>query len=565
MNVLNISRGTNINIGEEGAQGPDGSKGSKGEKGEIGLKGDTGSKGDASVLSLGAFSNTDNANGQTLTGTTLNMNSASATNGGGVNTIAQTFEGEKTFNQDINLASGKALQINNTNVLHNSGAASIFVGAEAGDTHTDGEYNTAIGSAAMYTSNLAYGCIAIGADALKTTDGAVQNIAIGHSAMSQATVTGGSNIAIGSGALIGLTSGLGNIVLSGPMAQLTTGSNNVILGATGTAFASSESNNILIGKENPGVVGDNNTIRIGKGPGFGGIPPPDRCFIQGIYDVTPAVSGTNMLTIINDQGQFGSVPIPESISVGAFGSSPNANGLTLTGNELQLEPATDTTPGAVSTGVQTFAGNKTFTGTITASGLTGTNTGDITVTTVGSSPNANGMTLSGQQLQLQPANGTYAGVLTTGTQTIAGAKTFSDSILLATTGGTPTALNFYEEYSASVNATGIWASGQSCEVRIIRIGSLVTLHCYKPGVAGVVNTANSAGVITVGSNVIPARFRPTATILMPTNNLDNNVNNTGRLEISTAGALQVKSVSGGNFSGTGSSGFGNFTCSYTIL
>jgi len=58
---------------------------------------------------------------------------------------------------------------------------------------------------------------------------------------------------------------------------------------------------------------------------------------------------------------------------------------------------------------------------------TGTNTGDVTLGAVGSAPNANGATLSGQSLNLEPASASYPGVVTTGTQTIAGAKTFSGS------------------------------------------------------------------------------------------------------------------------------------------
>ena len=51
----------------------------------------------------------------------------------------------------------------------------------------------------------------------------------------------------------------------------------------------------------------------------------------------------------------------------------------------------------------------------------------VTLTTVGSSPNANGASLSGQQLQLQPADGTNPGVLTAIAQTIGGVKTISSA------------------------------------------------------------------------------------------------------------------------------------------
>lgn len=53
-----------------------------------------------------------------------------------------------------------------------------------------------------------------------------------------------------------------------------------------------------------------------------------------------------------------------------------------------------------------------FTGTVSATNLSGTNTGDVTLTAVGAVPNANGASLSGQALTLQPANTTFPGVLT---------------------------------------------------------------------------------------------------------------------------------------------------------
>lgn len=62
--------------------------------------------------------------------------------------------------------------------------------------------------------------------------------------------------------------------------------------------------------------------------------------------------------------------------------------------------------------------------------------GDVTLTAVGSSPNADAASLSGQALTLQPADGTHPGVLTSGTQTIGGAKTFSGAISASNLTGT---------------------------------------------------------------------------------------------------------------------------------
>lgn len=60
--------------------------------------------------------------------------------------------------------------------------------------------------------------------------------------------------------------------------------------------------------------------------------------------------------------------------------------------------------------------------------ISGTNTGDVTLAAVGSSPNGNAATLTGQQLNLEPADATNPGVITASTQTIGGNKTFNGSI-----------------------------------------------------------------------------------------------------------------------------------------
>lgn len=73
-------------------------------------------------------------------------------------------------------------------------------------------------------------------------------------------------------------------------------------------------------------------------------------------------------------------------------------------------------------------GNVAAAGTVTGSNLSGTNTGDVTLTAVGSAPSDDGASLSGQALTLQPADATHPGVISTGGQDIAGAKTFIDDV-----------------------------------------------------------------------------------------------------------------------------------------
>lgn len=232
----------------------------------------------------------------------------------------------------------------------------------------------------------------------------------------------------------------------------------------------------------------------------------------------------------------------DPVTLASVGSTPNADGATLTGQVLNLEPADSSNPGVVSTGAQNFAGNKTFDDDVIVSGsidaqngidsTTGTldigatattinigNTGSVvtitgttlyenvtdlliqdktitindggavasagnagieieennvitgyaevstdrnswelkapnqagivtispgalgitldqsshdpvTLAAVGSTPNANGATLTGQILNLEAADATNPGVVSTNTQTFAGDKTFDDDVIV---------------------------------------------------------------------------------------------------------------------------------------
>lgn len=61
----------------------------------------------------------------------------------------------------------------------------------------------------------------------------------------------------------------------------------------------------------------------------------------------------------------------------------------------------------------------------------GTNSGDVTIAAFGAAPAANGATIAGQAITMQPADATHPGMVTTGAQPIAGVKTFSSPPLLS--------------------------------------------------------------------------------------------------------------------------------------
>jgi hypothetical protein len=83
---------------------------------------------------------------------------------------------------------------------------------------------------------------------------------------------------------------------------------------------------------------------------------------------------------------------------------------------------------------------------------------------IGSSPNANGATVAGNTLNLQPASASFGGVVTTGAQTFAGVKTFSSTIV----GNIDTATALFAnpvDCSAGQFASAIAANGDlTCSV-----------------------------------------------------------------------------------------------------
>lgn len=157
----------------------------------------------------------------------------------------------------------------------------------------------------------------------------------------------------------------------------------------------------------------------------------------------------------------------------AVGATPNADGMSLIGPNFNLEAATASFPGVVTTGTQSFAGDKTFTGTIVASNLSGTNHGDFTISAIDSSaPNGTGFNLTPgnsstpANIQLEAANGSFGGVLTAGTQTIGGAKTFTGAISASNLSGTNTGNITISAVGSSPNATGLTLTGQQLNLEL---------------------------------------------------------------------------------------------------
>jgi hypothetical protein len=112
-------------------------------------------------------------------------------------------------------------------------------------------------------------------------------------------------------------------------------------------------------------------------------------------------------------------------------------------NTISIPAATSTINGYLSSTDWTTFNSKQNTITLTTTGTSGaatfiSNTLNIpqytvlSLAAIGITPNANGASIVGSLLNLQPASASFGGVVTTGTQTFAGAKTFSGSSIAET-------------------------------------------------------------------------------------------------------------------------------------
>lgn len=168
-----------------------------------------------------------------------------------------------------------------------------------------------------------------------------------------------------------------------------------------------------------------------------------------------------------------------------------------------------------------FTGNITgvqlgLTGTIGAANLSGTNTGDVTLATVGASPNANAASLSGQVLTLQPASSTQPGVVTAGTQTIAGAKTLSSLLTLngsvAVVENNSIQLPAFGSLSADGKYAGITESGTAGDT--LSFGQIVYVNSTNNAwVRAKADSTTTSGPVRIGLCVQAAASTATTTIL----------------------------------------------------
>jgi hypothetical protein len=104
------------------------------------------------------------------------------------------------------------------------------------------------------------------------------------------------------------------------------------------------------------------------------------------------------------------------------------------------------------------------------------------------------------------------------------------SFTLATSGGTASTLNYYEEWASSGYTIGGPFANQNLNVKITRIGKICTLYIQGKSIIA----TNATAIMTVNT-AIPARFYPAdSNLRFVCSAISNNVYVTGHIEVSSS-------------------------------
>jgi hypothetical protein len=281
---------------------------------------------DGGVLSLSAIGGTANANAATITGTVLNLQPADASFGGVVTTGTQTFAGDKTFTDVIkpNASTGLVIFSNlvTTNLIYQA------------FQNTGGQMEFGISSSAgsaIFSNESAYATV-FGSGNATSLQFATNNIV-------RATFASG-----------------GDLLLTGTVSSTPQGT------LYGTASASITSSQLATSLTDETGTG---SVVFSASPTFTGVPIFGSSISNGTYTYTlPSATGT--LALVGGAG-VGTVTSVAAITLGTSGtdlSSTVANGTTTPVITLNVPDASAANRGVVTTGTQTFAGDKTLTGTL---------------------------------------------------------------------------------------------------------------------------------------------------------------------------------------------------------
>src|SRR6266516_2690566 len=208
--------------------------------------------------------------------------------------------------------------------------ANFDTGVGAGALLVDnGGTNTAVGAGALFSNTTGSDNTAVGAFALFNSTTAGLNVAVGDSALvsfNGTTAFDGANTALGSIALSAETSGEENVAVGRrALESLTAGSNNTAVGWRSGDNVTTNDNHVFLGdRAGNGITTVNNNIVIGHLSGvhsvFGQVS--DRCFIDNIFGA-PVSSGTAAFVLVDSDGRLGTFTVAANGSdTGGFSPLP---------------------------------------------------------------------------------------------------------------------------------------------------------------------------------------------------------------------------------------------------
>jgi hypothetical protein len=177
---------------------------------------------------------------------------------------------------------------------------------------------------------------------------------------------------------------------------------------------------------------------------------------------------------------------------------------------------------------------------------------------------ANAIKITGTTVQMEIADATHPGIVTALNQDFAGIKMFNSGLKLLTTGGTPTTLNYYEEYTHTTTFTLNVETTTPVAIKVVRCGAMVILKF--PIFTSVPGQATT-GARFSGNTALPARFRPPDTVKNAGGVTNGGIESLGAIVVDAFGAIFIYhnwDVTTPFPSGV-INGFGEITLAYLII
>ena len=234
--------------------------------------------------------------------------------------------------------------------------------------------------------------------------------------------------------------------------------------------------------------------------------------VVGSVGASPVLANITSLdssvTVTNGPGTIDLSVTGELLSLAAFGSTPNADGLSLASNVLNMQPASGSFPGGVSTTTQTLAGAKTFANLLTyQAGMTGEGVTQINVsatdyaTSIGNTTGSSALTMKVGTGNFS-LDGVGASTYSVGASTVAGTVSIGGTAQTgAITLGSSSATNIVN-VGTGAGATTVNVATGATNAKVVHIAdgavaNVVTIGSTS-GAAALTLNSGSVGITATG-------------------------------------------------------------------